>query len=471
MNLLDLVSKHVQLRKASNCKGGEWQGPCPWCGGNDRFHVWPNQNEGQGGYWCRSCDRGGDAIQFLRDFEGKTFQEACDFLNIRRDEKTYAPPAQKTKPEFQPVLHQSPADLWQEKAEKFVIWAQERLTENKEAMAWLADRGIDAAAAETYRLGWNPGENGKDIFRQRKAWGLPELKKEDGRPRALLIPRGLVIPKIDDGVVQRIRVRRPEAHRTTEWPTPYYIIPGSSMGTMIIGIGRPAYVIIESELDGIACASACDLAGACALGMLEGKPDAAAYAILQGAVQILNALDYGDTGGGQKASIRANAWWKEHFGDKCDRWPVPHGKDPGDAYKAGVNLNRWIRSGLAPIITINDKPSDQKTAPAPTSQAAASPAEAPQRSGGIQTEKDIAAIIETRGLSPLILELWKLLRTNPAVRIYNDDKTYSVLRNGKPVGGRINQLVFREQAVMDYILGHGANVIDAKNLINIATNS
>jgi len=36
----------------------EWAGPCPWCGGKDRFHVWERSN-----YWCRPgpghCGRAG----------------------------------------------------------------------------------------------------------------------------------------------------------------------------------------------------------------------------------------------------------------------------------------------------------------------------------------------------------------------------------------------------------------------------
>ena len=65
MNVLDLAQKHVQLKKVATTKGGEWQGPCPGCGGSDRFHVWPEKNEGEGSYWCRQCEKSGDGIQFL----------------------------------------------------------------------------------------------------------------------------------------------------------------------------------------------------------------------------------------------------------------------------------------------------------------------------------------------------------------------------------------------------------------------
>ena len=61
MNILDLygASGAGELRKASTTKGGEWHGPCPGCGGDDRFHVWPEQKDG-GTYWCRGCNKAGD---------------------------------------------------------------------------------------------------------------------------------------------------------------------------------------------------------------------------------------------------------------------------------------------------------------------------------------------------------------------------------------------------------------------------
>lgn len=65
--------------------GGEWAGPCPRCGGNDRFIVWPEHRSGATGgkYLCRGCaPEGGDCIQFLRDFHGMSYPEACDVLAI-----------------------------------------------------------------------------------------------------------------------------------------------------------------------------------------------------------------------------------------------------------------------------------------------------------------------------------------------------------------------------------------------------
>lgn len=60
-DLLDLVSEHVQMKKAS---ATEYHGPCVFCNnGTDRFIVWPEQNR----YLCRKCEQKGDTYQFCKD--------------------------------------------------------------------------------------------------------------------------------------------------------------------------------------------------------------------------------------------------------------------------------------------------------------------------------------------------------------------------------------------------------------------
>lgn len=446
MNVLDLVSAKVKMKKVASTYGGEWHGPCPSCGGNDRFHVWPEENQGQGGYWCRSCDKAGDAIQFLRDFENKTFQEACAFLNISIDEKDYKPPALKTKPEFTPVEHQSPAQLWQEKAEKLIAWAQQCLKENKQVMEWLAARGINTAALDKYRLGWNPGEYGKDIFRQRKAWGLSEIKREDGKPKAIWIPIGLVIPYISGGIIQRIRIRRPEGEPR------YYVLPGSAAAIMTIQPESRAFVIVESELDAIAVAAACDNVGAVAVGSSHAKPDAQTYQALKSACQILNALDY------DKAGASAMKWWDEQFPDTCARWPVPQGKDPGEAYQMGTDLNLWIKAGLPPVLTMGEISMTCRAGSPSTPEIKNNcHCEERQRCGNLELPENTP---------PSVAELYNLLRRNPGVKIINTPDRMTILRNGQYVRGRINELVFKCPEVFEFILDHKAEEIDGKNFIN-----
>ena len=447
MNTLDLASKRVQLRKASTTNGGEWQGPCPGCGGTDRFQVWPAQYEGKGGYWCRGCGKTGDNIQFLREFEGLSFKEACARLNMslpQRPDSRLPTASHHQQPAFVPAAHVPPAALWQEKAEKFLSWSQANLIEKREVLSWLAARGISRDTAVEFRLGLNIGEDGKDLYRPRKAWGLPEVLKDDGRPKALWIPRGLVIPYTVDGVIHRIRIRRPEGEPR------YYVLPGSSTAIMVIGRDRRAFVIVEAELDAIAvAASNTFLAGAVAMGSSHAKPDAEAFAILKGALQILNALDY-DTAGRS-----ASQWWAENF-DRCDRWPVPRGKDPGDAHRLGIDLARWIEAGLPPALMIaGSGPAADVSAPVATRKVAPSQEKTNSEEGDMVPE----------GVPGAIVELRNLLRKNPSVRIVNQPGRYTVLRDRKYVGGRIGELVFRNAEVIDYLAVHPASEITPGNLI------
>jgi len=312
------------------------------------------------------------------------------------------------------------------------------LQKNAEALSWLADRGISLETAVNYRLGWNQGEKGKDIYRPRKSWGLPEEMKENGKPKMLWIPVGLVIPYIIDGVICRLRIRRPEGEPR------YYVIPGSSMGTMLLGRERRAFVIVESELDAIAVYEGNTYAGAAAMGSASAKPDAETYSVLQESLQILNTLDY-DTAGQKQVN-----WWGENF-ERCDRWPVPQGKDPGEAIKMGTDLNSWIKAGLPPALTMDDSAAEKKEAGETKSPVI--PATAREEKRPLQD------------FHPSILELRRLLLGNPSVKIINSAARFTVLRNDKYVGGRINELVFRVPESRDYILSHPAEVIDGKNLI------
>jgi DNA primase len=72
IDLLSLLSGYTTLRRASGTSGGEYGGPCPFCGGRDRFRVWPASDRPR--WWCRRCDRRGDGIAFLREHDGLSFR-------------------------------------------------------------------------------------------------------------------------------------------------------------------------------------------------------------------------------------------------------------------------------------------------------------------------------------------------------------------------------------------------------------
>jgi phage/plasmid primase-like uncharacterized protein len=67
-----LGRRGIQLRRV----GRELVGPCPVCGGSDRFAA----NLAKGVWNCRHCQRGGDVISLLQRLDGCTFAEAVERL-------------------------------------------------------------------------------------------------------------------------------------------------------------------------------------------------------------------------------------------------------------------------------------------------------------------------------------------------------------------------------------------------------
>jgi len=369
-NLMDLVAEAgagIVLQKvATGARGDEYVGPCPACGGTDRFHVWPDQKNGEGSYWCRGCDRGGDAIQFCIDFLGMSFPEAAKHvgrpaaISSRRMRTPRARAAARVETESAPAVPVAPERLWTEKATAFAKACHATLMADAETLAWLAARGIEAATVRRFGLGQNAGENDKDLYRPRESWGLPEIKKEDGTPKKLWLPMGLVIPLCHGHTAVRLRIRRPhpEAGPEALQGTRYYVVPGSSMEQLLIRPTAPVIVVVEAELDALAVAAAAPSGvGVLALGSSSPHPDARAMAALTRAMTILVALDFDKAGAGAwdarlRSKGRPDAWcWRRAF-RQAVRWPTPDGKDPGEAVAAGVSLTDWIAAGLPPVLTL-----------------------------------------------------------------------------------------------------------------------
>ncbi len=361
MTILDLLqSDGITPKKVSFTHGGEFASPCPLCGGKDRFRCWPSQGEG-GKWWCRQCNRGGDLIQYLRDVRGLSYFDACQALGkepiMRNPQLCWTQRSNASR--WQPARPAEVSSLWKEKAAAFSDWAEKKLwsKESEPVLEWLRKkRGLTDATIRAFRLGWNPG----DMWRERKAWGLPELTKENGRPKKLWFPPGLVIPCFADGKVSRLRIRRwdldeqrgdkSEQSRDKSEQNPgnneqegprYYVIPGSNAVSMVFGSNRRILLVIESELDAmLLLQEAGSLARILSLGNAQTRPDEAAAQVLQEADLIFLSLDADDAGA--KESWR---WWAEHF-ERARRWPPIGGKDPGEMFTSGIDLKAWVRAGL-----------------------------------------------------------------------------------------------------------------------------
>jgi hypothetical protein len=343
-SLIDLLQNDgISLRRQANTHGGEYSGPCPFCGGKDRFRVWPEKDR----YWCRQCGKSGDAIQYLRDTKGLSYREACQELKVIPNETTHRSDVNGRL--WEPRQPKPPKSTWQEKAIAFLAQSQKWLERKTNHRQWLYGRCLSEETIKKACLGWNPSGD----FIKREEWGLPlEINGKTGKPKKLWLPEGLVIPHVVDGHVNRLRIRRPRQDQYGR----YILIPGSDTRAITWGTERTSFVIVESELDGLLInQEAGNLVGVVALGSAQTRPDIETHNILEQSELILVALDSDEAGA--KAAWQ---WWLKHY-PKAKRWPVIGGKDPSEAMQNGLNIRTWIEAGLMPD---RDKAKDIKAQPA-----------------------------------------------------------------------------------------------------------
>jgi len=484
-DIVEVVGEQVQLKK----NGSDYFGLCPFHQEKTpSFSVSPSKQM----FYCFGCGAGGDVFEYLKR-SGMSFTDAVRSLadkagitlpagnkyTMSIGPHTPRPPVKRSDPvKTAPVGRVLPdvpdgvkdIELWREKAGKLVSWAHELLLENNSIRRWLLKRGIKKKAIAKYKLGWNPGRDGKDLWRPRESWGLVTIYKNNQQKKKLWIPIGLVIPKMDGDTVERLRIRR------SEGKPKYFVIPGSTMATMGIRADDRAVVIVESELDAILLdQEAGDLAGVVALGSSSTRPDKKTISKLKKSSVILNALDY------DRAGLNASEWWQQSF-PRVIRWPVPKGKDPGDAYQAGVDLKKWISAGLPSGWRIGQSLLGSKIKKDDTLNKPRSNQNNDSRSLPIPLgKKDRGIYSLSEGLSEKhyldipakVRELAELLKQNPVSVYVSPERVFirespAWSRKNWELSKKISNLVFMNPEVFDYLCGHPDQVVNGKNIIILA---
>jgi DNA primase len=364
MKITDLIQTKVK-------KKHEFAGPCPFCGGDDRFITWPESGK-TGAYWCRGCKKSGDGLELLRELQGLTFLQAVDAWGLTPEDF----PKTGRKKEIRiwtPKEKNGVSETWANMAEIFLEESKSHLLQNRKIREWLHGRGLKLETILAARLGWNP----KDEFHTRTLWGLDPATDDEGKPTRTYLKAGLVIPHIKDGKVIGLKIRKANPDAAGK----YTHVGGSDASPMTWGMEKETLVVVESELDGLLLHQECgDLCGVIALGPCTTRPDAITDQALRVAGLILVALD--SDGPGAK---EAWGFWKEHY-PNFKRWLVHIGKDPTEAKQAGLDLRAWVMAGLP------DEHFKQKSAEPDTKELSTGPAQsAPLKSLGplqsTQTEK------------------------------------------------------------------------------------
>jgi phage/plasmid primase-like uncharacterized protein len=145
VSIADAVARlGLELRR----QGRELVGPCPRCGGRDRFAI----NLGKQVWNCRRCSRGGgDAIGLVRHVRGCTFRDAIAFLDC-----SAAPAPRAFAPRSGGTRDRSTVDDRTSLDYAGKIWDQaDRL--GLEAVGYFSRRGIDIdAVPDRGGLRWHP---------------------------------------------------------------------------------------------------------------------------------------------------------------------------------------------------------------------------------------------------------------------------------------------------------------------------
>ncbi len=204
-DLLFLSTRDTPLKKVASSGGGEYAGPCPFCGGRDRFHVQPHQQR----WLCRGCTDGKwkDVIDYVSRRNHLDTHNRLDLVEICRFATGFTPVSiceERFYPVKQPVKVLRPSQTWQKRAFEFInscektIW----MPEAQSALDYLHHRGLNDKTISTWHLGYNPN----DSFEQLSKWGLDDPK--DGNRHSVWLPAGIVIPCIVKNEIWYVKVRR-----------------------------------------------------------------------------------------------------------------------------------------------------------------------------------------------------------------------------------------------------------------------
>jgi len=327
MTLLDLIGSDTTLSKVAGTRGGEYTGPCPWCGGRDRFRVWPHV--ARPGYWCRQCDRKGDAIQYLRDHDGLSYREACHRMGRPLVESRSQRP---TRPPHPPPLSSPPGEAWQVTARVFTEACEQALWSSvgDKALAYLHQRGLHDETIRAARLGYHA----QTTWEKPEAWGFASDHKK------LWLPHGIVFPWLLGHELWRVVIRRVGADVPKD--RKYITISGSHNTLYRVNTLRPdgPAMIVEGVLDALAIAQeAGDLIAVIAAGSTTGARLERWIGQLGLTSSILVSFD------ADAAGEAAASWWLKALGARAKRWR-PYWDDPSAILQDGADLRTWVREGL-----------------------------------------------------------------------------------------------------------------------------
>ncbi len=211
-----------------------FQGPCPFCKGEDRFHC-------EGTRWgCRGCGASGDTVGYLKQVRGMLVPDACRLAEYRKSDTQgftgYKGQIQKTQV-------QGPSDIWVQTAEELTAKASDCLS-LPESIELLRLRHLTYETARAAGFGFIP----QAMRMPREKWGFSSRDKNN----FVFVPRGILMPVRRWGGIKSLTIRCYPTLKRGDEETRLYRIEGScSTLNYTIGTSTEAVCIFESILDAV----------------------------------------------------------------------------------------------------------------------------------------------------------------------------------------------------------------------------
>ena len=314
INILDLVGG---LNKVASTGGGEWAGPCPFCGGNDRFRVQPSAN-----IWlCRHCT------------DGK-WRDTVDFIAMR-DKVSLGEAARKIAGGSLPTVtreagkvdyyhaYNPPDQDWETKAREIIVICEGNLYSDlgARALAYLYKRGLTDQTIKAFRLGYSPGAELAGVW----------------------VSHGVTIPAIINNKVWYIKIR------TNKKDPKYLLVKGSKPAALFNGdnlINKPYALIVEGEFNAMIAYQETqainDVCGIGSMGAAGNRPDLVSWGPYFIGRQVILAL-YDDDRAGESGALSLY----ETLGDRVKFTALPAEGDINDWHLDGGDIRHWLAGELS----------------------------------------------------------------------------------------------------------------------------
>lgn len=329
INYIDLLALVEQdgfhAVRTSTSRSGQYNGPCPWCAGEDRFRVQPNHGP-YGWFACAQCGRRGTAIDYLMLKRNLSKREALAAVSWKpkgeRESESLTPDsAFNERPQWD-----APPAHWQQAARDFYRACQETLWSEagRAALDYLRGRGLKDSTIERTMLGYHAQER----YGAAHVWG---------RPKPVKLWQGIVIPWLSSGAVWRLTIRD---EQIASGIGRYRQVSGGSNGLYLADAlrhKRPVAVVTEGEFDALSVAQVCGKQVAVvATGTTQGGHAPPWISLLAQQPRVLIAFD------GEEKGDNAALWWLERLGNAQRLRPL--WKDANQMLQDGADLRAWIAS-------------------------------------------------------------------------------------------------------------------------------